>query len=130
MQKKTRMTSSTPEAQEKEDWLIGFSARLARVQMSAGVRLLVLVSVLSALLLPVALRLRMNSDFSALLPADATSVLDKKVLSEGLGIASTLTIAVQHENREVAFTDADFELVHLKSDLVYRKPDPTGGGGL
>jgi chemotaxis protein methyltransferase CheR len=24
---------------------------------------------------------------------------------------------------------ADFELVHLKSDLVYRKPDPTGGSG-
>jgi chemotaxis protein methyltransferase CheR len=25
---------------------------------------------------------------------------------------------------------ADFELVHLRGDLVYRKPDPTGGNGL
>jgi chemotaxis protein methyltransferase CheR len=25
---------------------------------------------------------------------------------------------------------ADFELVHLRGDLVYRKPDPTGGSGL
>jgi chemotaxis protein methyltransferase CheR len=24
---------------------------------------------------------------------------------------------------------ADFELVHLRGDLVYRKPDPTGGSG-
>lgn len=73
-----------------------------------------LVCVLSALLLPIALRLRMNSDFSALLPADATSVLDKKVLSERLGINSTLTIAVQHEHRETAL-DATEQLVTLLS---------------
>lgn len=99
------MTLPEPEAPKpdpKEDWLIAFSARLARVQMGAGVRLLVLVSVLSALLLPIALRLRMNSDFSALLPSDATSVVDQKVLSERLGITSTLTIAIQHARRDVA----------------------------
>lgn len=103
----------------KADWLHGFAARLARVQMGAGTRLLVLVSVISALLLPVALRLRMNSDFSALLPSDATSVLDRKALSERLGISSTLTIAVQHDRREVAL-DATERLATL---LVESRPE-------
>jgi predicted RND superfamily exporter protein len=94
--------SETQQRNSKEDWLIAFSARLAHVQLSAGVRLLVLVAVLSALLLPVALKLRMNSDLSALLPSDAMSVVDKEVLSGRLGISSTLTVAVQHERRDVA----------------------------
>lgn len=111
------MTPTKPEARKpdpKEDWLIAFSARLARVQMGAGIKLLVLAAVLSALLLPIAMRLRMNSDFSALLPADATSVLDKNVLSERLGITSTLTIAVQHDRREIAL-DATERLAALLS---------------
>lgn len=111
----TPPSPETPQLHSKEDWLIGLSARLARVQTGAGGRLLVLACFVSALLLPVALRLQMNGDFSALLPSDATSVVDQKVLSERLGITSTLTIAVEHERRDIAL-EATERLAALLSD--------------
>lgn len=95
--------------------LLGF---FAHIQSRFNGALLFLVLLGSVLLLPTALTLGLKSEFSALLPADARSVRDRATLVRSLGVSSTLTLAVQHPDRQIALDATE----HLLSLLERKAP--------
>lgn len=79
-----------------------FFAALAAAQHRTPWRFLIVAAIVAAVSMPWVLRLRLNSDFQAMLPESSRSVRDLDEIRARFGGTSTLTLAIQDTRTEGA----------------------------
>ncbi len=85
------------------NWFGQLMSKLARAQVRQTKWFLIIALLLTVVAIPIASRLKLDASFEALLPETAPSVVDLKQLVDRFGVASTMSLAVQAEDRDKAF---------------------------
>jgi predicted RND superfamily exporter protein len=93
----------------------GFFDKLAEIQYRRPIAVVLIAFALAASAIPLVLKLGLKTGFSALLPEDKPSVKDLETVGDRIGGLTTLTVAIQSENRKAMQRFAKALVTRLQS---------------